>query len=193
MVNLHNFMDGMDGFAGSMAVFGFGALGVLGWRGDDIGFTLANGVVVVAAGFLLFNFPPARIFSEISARPSWAYWRQPCLSSGPGVVCSHYRRPGWRSCPSCGRHLACYAAWYAARSNVSGRHTAPTTYQRLVLTGWSHHRTVLWFLSAAATDVAARDLDMRDQWFLLDAWVVIYLAISIKTRLAEQSADTPAP
>ncbi len=63
IVNLYNFMDGMDGFAGGMAVFGFGALGVLGWRGDDMGFALANGVVVAAAGgFLLFNFPPARIF-----------------------------------------------------------------------------------------------------------------------------------
>ena len=38
MINLYNFMDGMDGFAGGMAVFGFGALAVLGWRGGDPGF-----------------------------------------------------------------------------------------------------------------------------------------------------------
>ena len=36
MINLYNFMDGMDGLAGGMAVFGFGALAILGWRGDEL-------------------------------------------------------------------------------------------------------------------------------------------------------------
>ena len=49
MINLYNFMDGMDGFAGGMAVFGFGALAVLGWRGGDPGFAGANAAVAAAA------------------------------------------------------------------------------------------------------------------------------------------------
>src|SRR3990167_1168743 len=32
MLNLYNFMDGMDGFAGGMALFGFGAVAAVGWR-----------------------------------------------------------------------------------------------------------------------------------------------------------------
>jgi len=197
MVNLYNFMDGMDGFAGGMAVFGFGALGVLGWQGDDPGFALANGVVVAAAaGFLLFNFPPARIFlgdlgsavlgllaatsSLIGTRrglfPLWVAW----LAFSPFIVDATWTLLR--------RLVRGERLWKAHRSHH---------YQRLVLTGWSHRRTVLrsYLLMGvcAATAVAARDLDVRDQWLLLGAWAVIYLAIGIKTRLAERSAATPAP
>ncbi|MCB1778373.1 MAG: UDP-phosphate N-acetylglucosaminyl 1-phosphate transferase, partial [Candidatus Competibacteraceae bacterium] len=61
MINLYNFMDGMDGFAGGMAVIGFSALAWLGQA--DAGFSAICLIVAVAsAGFLVFNFPPARIF-----------------------------------------------------------------------------------------------------------------------------------
>ena len=63
MINLYNFMDGMDGFAGGMAVFGFTSLAMLGWQAEDVSFALVSAVVAAAAGgFLLGNFPPARIF-----------------------------------------------------------------------------------------------------------------------------------
>src|SRR5206468_1963410 len=53
MTNLYNFMDGADGLAGGMAVVGFATLA----------FALACGAVASAsAGFLLHNFPPARVF-----------------------------------------------------------------------------------------------------------------------------------
>ncbi|WP_133512155.1 MraY family glycosyltransferase [Candidatus Thiosymbion oneisti] len=197
MVNLYNFMDGMDGFAGGMAVFGFGALGVLGWQGEDPGFALANGVVVAAAaGFLFYNFPPARIFlgdlgsavlgllaatlSLVGTRrglfPLWVAW----LAFSPFIV---------------------DASWTLLRRLVRGEHVWKAHrshhYQRLVLTGWSHRRTVLWsyllMAACAATAVAARDLGVRDQWLLLGAWAIVYLVIGTKTRLVERSADTPAP
>ena len=37
MTNLYNFMDGMDGLAGGMAVVGFSVLGCLGLHAGDIG------------------------------------------------------------------------------------------------------------------------------------------------------------
>lgn len=62
-INLYNFMDGMDGFAGTMALIGFSALALLGWMHGDASFaTLCLLVVCASAGFLCFNFPPARIF-----------------------------------------------------------------------------------------------------------------------------------
>lgn len=62
-INLYNFMDGMDGFAGSMAIIGFSALAVLGLLHGQSLFALLCGLVVFSsAGFLCFNFPPARIF-----------------------------------------------------------------------------------------------------------------------------------
>ena len=63
MTNLYNFMDGMDGLAGGMGVFGFGFLGLAGWLHGDTGFAVQSWVIAAAAlGFLRFNFPPAQIF-----------------------------------------------------------------------------------------------------------------------------------
>jgi UDP-N-acetylmuramyl pentapeptide phosphotransferase/UDP-N-acetylglucosamine-1-phosphate transferase len=63
MTNLYNFMDGADGLAGGMAVLGFGAFTVASLAAGQT--ELANLCLLVtagAAGFLLFNFPPARLF-----------------------------------------------------------------------------------------------------------------------------------
>lgn len=63
MTNLYNFMDGIDGFAGvQTCVVGFAAAGLLAY-GEDYGLALlclflASG----GAGFLVWNWPPARIF-----------------------------------------------------------------------------------------------------------------------------------
>jgi UDP-N-acetylmuramyl pentapeptide phosphotransferase/UDP-N-acetylglucosamine-1-phosphate transferase len=63
MTNLYNFMDGMDGFAGGMTVFGFGCYTLVGYMASDHLFFLASAVLAASAlGFLVFNFPPARIF-----------------------------------------------------------------------------------------------------------------------------------
>jgi Fuc2NAc and GlcNAc transferase len=61
-VNLYNFMDGIDGLAGAQALVLFAGaqvvgLGLPGWPGDLA--WLACGAVL---GFLVFNWPPARIF-----------------------------------------------------------------------------------------------------------------------------------
>jgi Fuc2NAc and GlcNAc transferase len=62
--NLFNFMDGIDGIAGSEAVFVAAAGALLNWRfGGDAGLTAAMLVLAAAAlGFLIWNWPPARIF-----------------------------------------------------------------------------------------------------------------------------------
>lgn len=63
MINLYNFMDGVDGLAGGMAVVGFGTFSVLGFLAGDAVFAWLSLVVASAAlGFLVFNFPPAKIF-----------------------------------------------------------------------------------------------------------------------------------
>jgi Fuc2NAc and GlcNAc transferase len=61
-INLYNFMDGIDGLAGAQGLlFLVGAQivgqGVPGWPGDVI--WLTSGALI---GFLVFNWPPARIF-----------------------------------------------------------------------------------------------------------------------------------
>lgn len=63
LTNLYNFMDGSDGLAGGMAVFGFGTYGLAALMGGSQAMAaLCLSLAGAAAGFLVFNFHPARIF-----------------------------------------------------------------------------------------------------------------------------------
>jgi Fuc2NAc and GlcNAc transferase len=64
VLNLFNFMDGIDGIAASEAVFVAGAGAALGYAAGMTPAVLLSASVLAAAslGFLLWNWPPARIF-----------------------------------------------------------------------------------------------------------------------------------
>lgn len=63
LLNLYNFMDGIDGIAGVEAVCVCVGGALLYWLVGYPGFALAPLVLAAAvAGFLFWNFPPARIF-----------------------------------------------------------------------------------------------------------------------------------
>lgn len=197
MVNLYNFMDGMDGLAGGMAVFGFGTLALLGWRGADLVFALTNAsIVAAAAGFLTANFPPARLFlgdlgstslgflaaalSLLGAQrglyPLWVAG----LAFSPFILdaTTTLVRRAWR-----GERL-----WQAHRSHH---------YQRLVLAGWSHRQVMVraWMLMAAcgASALAAPSLSVPHQRWLLLAWAGIYALIGYRVGLAERLARPVTP
>jgi len=62
-LNLFNFMDGIDGIAGTEAAFVSGAAALLGMSAAHVGISPAAALFCAAAcGFLLWNWPPARIF-----------------------------------------------------------------------------------------------------------------------------------
>ncbi|MGB0127015.1 MAG: glycosyl transferase, partial [Rhodocyclaceae bacterium] len=63
LLNLYNFMDGIDGIAGIEAVcVGLGGALLCGLAGQaELAFAAAL-LAAAAAGFLLWNFPPAKIF-----------------------------------------------------------------------------------------------------------------------------------
>ncbi len=197
MINLYNFMDGMDGLAGGMAIFGFGALATLGWRGDELAYALTcASIAATAGGFLTANFPPARLFlgdlgstslgllaaalalqgSALGLFPLWVAG----LAFSPFILdaTATLVRRAFR-----GDRL-----WQAHRSHH---------YQRLVLAGWSHRRVMLraWTLMAAcaACAVAAPGLITPDQWLLLAGWAAIYALIGYRVRLVERLARRVAP
>ena len=102
-MNAFNFMDGADGLAGAMAMVGFAAYGVAFWQAGWIGQALFCGLIVAAtAGFLVFNWPPARIFmGDVGSIPlgflagglgwlgvfvdAWPAWF-PCLVFAPFLL-----------------------------------------------------------------------------------------------------------
>lgn len=194
MINLYNFMDGMDGFAGGMAVIGFSGLGLLGLWQDAVVFAGLNFMVVAAClGFLLFNFPPARIFmgdtgasllgflaavfSLWGARDGlFPFWLAVLLFSPFSVDAT---------VTLLRRLLRREKVWQAHKTHY---------YQRLVQLGWGHRKTVLWeyalMLSCAASCALALVLPVSGQWLLLLAWILIYFsAARFVTRLEQQTRD----
>ena len=195
MTNLYNFMDGMDGLAGGMAVFGFGALAVLGWRGGDADFGLACATIAAAAaGFLTANIPPARLFlGDLgstslgllavglallgNARGLFPLWVAG-LAFSPFILDA--------TATLIRRAFQGERLWEAHRSHH---------YQRLVLAGWSQQRVLIraWILMAACAvcAVLAPSLPTADQWLLIAAWGAIYAATAYRVRLAERLAQAP--
>jgi Fuc2NAc and GlcNAc transferase len=62
-INLFNFMDGIDGLAGSQAFLIFGTIALLLFLRHDYSLaTIPAILAVTSVGFLVWNWPPARIF-----------------------------------------------------------------------------------------------------------------------------------
>ena len=62
-INLYNFMDGIDGLAALEAIFVFGLGGYFLWHsGGHLLGMLAFGLTSIMFGFLVWNFPPAKMF-----------------------------------------------------------------------------------------------------------------------------------
>ncbi|MCP5155629.1 MAG: glycosyltransferase family 4 protein [Ectothiorhodospiraceae bacterium] len=189
MTNLYNFMDGMDGFAGGMTVAGFATLGALGLAAGQVPFAVvALAVAAAAAGFLVFNVPPARIFmgdvgssalgilagvmTLWAARDGIAPLWVGVLVFSPFVVDA--------TVTLIARALAGERVWEAHRTHC---------YQRLVRAGWGHRRTVRveWMLMAACavSAVLATRLSATGQAVLLVAWAIAYTgAVFAVRRLA---------
>jgi len=143
MTNLYNFMDGADGLAGGMTVFGFGAYAIAaGLQGhNDIG-ALALCVASAGAGFLVFNFPPARIFmGDVGAIPigflagaiGLLGWREGVWPPVfPVVVFAPFIADATVTLAK--RAMRKEPVWRAHREHY---------YQRLILGGWSHRRAAV--------------------------------------------------
>jgi len=180
MLNLFNFMDGMDGFAGGMALAGFGFLGWAGHMAGAGAYAMYCWVIGAAClGFLVFNFPPARIFMgdvgsatlgllaaalslwgvRLQLFPAWF----PVLVFSPFIVDATVTliRRGVRG----------ERVWQAHREHY---------YQRLVQAGWGHRRTVLVeYVSMALAGGSGMWTLAHPTWvpMLLVAWGVGYVLL----------------
>lgn len=194
MVNLYNFMDGMDGFAGGMGVIGFGTLALLGGLAGNFAFLSVNLVIAFSvAGFLIFNFPPARVFmgdtgsaalgllaggvslwgAREGAFPFWiaVLVFSPFIVDATITLLRRLRR-GER-------------VWQAHKTHY---------YQRLVQLGWGHRKTVIaeygLMLACGASAVVAVHIGTTGQWLILVGWCFIYPALMLVVARLEQGVTT---
>lgn len=193
MINLYNFMDGMDGFAGGMAVIGFGTFGCLAWIADSPLFMVLSFIIAAAAGgFLLFNFPPARIFmgdtgssilgflagvfilwaDRLGVFPFWVG----VLVFSPFIVDA--------TVTLLRRLAAGELVWEAHKTHY---------YQRLVQLGWGHRKTTLVeytvMLLAALGGIVAVQSPSSVQWLLIFLFVVLYFIAAVIIAAMEKRAN----
>lgn len=143
MANLYNFMDGSNGLAGGMAVFGFAAYALAALLAGQFDLAVWSACIAAAAGgFLVFNFDPARIFmGDVGSVPLgflaaalglqglqqdvWPAWF-PLLVFSVFIVDA--------TVTLLRRGLRREKVWLAHREHF---------YQRLIQSGWSHRRLAL--------------------------------------------------
>lgn len=183
LANLYNFMDGSDGLAGGMALFGFSAYAVAAYLGGRFGLALASAAVAAgAAGFLLFNFHPARIFmGDVGSVPlgflagslglvgwgggAWPLWF-PVLVFAPFVLDA--------TVTLLKRALRGEKVWQAHRSHY---------YQRMVRMGIGHRGTALraygLMLGTGGSAVLILPSGFSLQCITLTIWAIIFLAVGV--------------
>ena len=183
MTNLYNFMDGSDGLAGGMALFGFTFYGFAGLKHDDLIFAMMNFSVGAAAlGFLYHNFYPAKVFlGDAGSIPLgflaaafgvwgwqqgyWPFWF-PILVFSPFVMdatvtlLKHARN----------------------KEKLTDAHRSHY-YQRLVQMGWEPRKTAIaeyvLMVLAGISALIGIGLDAKGQGNLLAYWGAIYLGLSM--------------
>jgi UDP-N-acetylmuramyl pentapeptide phosphotransferase/UDP-N-acetylglucosamine-1-phosphate transferase len=190
MANLYNFMDGMDGFAGGMTVIGCGLLGYLGWQAHHpVIAVIATLQSAAAAGFLVHNFPPAKIFMGDVGSVSTGFLSAALIVLGcrdrvfdlwvPLIVFSPFILDATVTLAR--RALHHEKVWDAHREHY---------YQRLVLSGWGHRRTVLaeYGVMALCGGFALLYQYASEEWRLviLGFWGVLFLSLALAVKGVEQ-------
>ena len=197
VVNLYNFMDGMDGFAGGMGLFGFGSLALIGFMAGDSAFGLANALLVMAiAGFWVWNFPPAKIFMGDAGSTFLGYmgivmsligWQKQLYSIWVPILIF---TPFWvdATYTLITRILRKEKFWLPHRSHF---------YQRLVLMGLGHKKVVLleYGLMALCAGSALMALHkgmgynetVPAVWALLYIFLVVGLEVTLRKHESSSS------
>ena len=202
MTNLYNFMDGSDGLAGGMTLFGFSMYGVAAlMQGNDAYAMLSFSVGAAALGFLYYNFHPARAFmGDAGSIPlgflaaafgvwGWqqAYWPfwfpilvfSPFIADATFTLLHRLRRGEKLSKAHCSHY-----------------------YQRLVKIGWGHRNTalaeyLLMFLAGISALWGIKQ-DAVTQGNMLAWWGAVYLGLSMwldkrwRLHQARQEEDVDA-
>ncbi len=181
MINLYNFMDGSDGLAGGMALFGFGIFGIAAWLAQNPELAILNFCIAASAlSFLYFNFQPSKIFlgdagsiplgflvAAMSVRGwqqgSWAAWF-PLLVFSPFIADA--------SVTLIKRTLRGAKITEAHREHY---------YQRLILIGWGHRNVALaeYVLMMAVGFTALWAQHNPFPWQILLAWSAGYLCLML--------------
>ncbi len=181
MTNLYNFMDGSDGLAGGMGLFGFATYALAAYMMGDLNLAVMNAAISVAClAFLFFNFNPAKIFMGDSGSiplgflagaigaygyfyTLWPAWF-PVLVFSPFIVDA--------TVTLIKRQVSGEKIWQAHRSHY---------YQHLVQLGWGHRNTAIaeyiLMITVAANAIWLLNKPVFFVFYTCIFWAILYLIV----------------
>jgi UDP-N-acetylmuramyl pentapeptide phosphotransferase/UDP-N-acetylglucosamine-1-phosphate transferase len=181
MTNLYNFMDGADGLAGGMALIGFASLACL-QAGSPMALPAAC-VAGAAAGFLIFNWHPARIFMGDCGSVPTGFMAAALGMAGIAQGDWPWWFPLWVFSPFIGdatitllrRGLRGEKIWLAHREHY---------YQRAIRLGAGHARVAalaygLMLTACVTGSWAVRVGDILMTWALAGGMAVLYIVVAV--------------
>jgi UDP-N-acetylmuramyl pentapeptide phosphotransferase/UDP-N-acetylglucosamine-1-phosphate transferase len=181
MSNAFNFMDGLDGFAGSTAVVAGTSLSVIAYNlSIEPAFWLGALIAATSIGFLIFNWPPAKIFMGDVGSASLGF-----LFAAVAVVFAP-ELPWW-VVPFLLLHFIVDTSFTMARRLLRGENITQAhrshIYQLLNRTGWSHTRlAILTILLGALHGITAFGLlllEESQQLVVMCSFVLVYFGFAL--------------
>ena len=183
LTNSYNFMDGIDGISGAQAVVAGAGWALLGWMTGEATIALLGLLVAAASlGFLLLNWPPARIFmgdvgsgflgftfaalALLAARHSLTLAVCGFLLVWPFVIDAAYT----------------FLRRLRRGENVLEAHRSHA-YQRLVVAGRTHRQVTVLYAALAGVGLLASVACVSGRlWGLMFAVAVVLLAVVVVGR-----------
>lgn len=181
-INLYNFMDGCDGLSTSIGIAGAGLIAVVSLLQGNMNLALIYIVLAYAlGGFLVFNWPPAKVFMGDSG----AYFLGYVFGSLALISKIYYTS-------SLYVHLIIFglfivdATWTVLRRAIRGERLyvghRMHAFQKLIARGWGHARvtslyvliTVLWLFPMSLLCVYQHE---KSFLFLVIAYVPIFIFV----------------
>lgn len=188
--NLYNFMDGMDGFAGGMTMLGCGFLAYFAWKaGHDFILVSALLLSVASAGFLVHNFPPAKIFMGDVGSVASGFLCGALIILGCRDRVFDFSVPVILFSPFILDATITLIRRFWQREKVLIAHRTHY-YQRLVLSGWGHRKAVLaeYGVMALCGGLAVLYQYASEEWRLviLGFWGMLFFSLALAVKGIEQ-------
>ena len=179
--NAFNFMDGLDGFAGSTALIASAFLAIIGnILQFDSAFWLGTVMAASNIGFLIFNWPPAKIFMGDVGSASLGF-----IFAAAAVL--FVPTMPWWVIPLLLMHFIVDTSFTMIRRLLGGENITQAhrshIYQLLNRSGWSHTQlsllTIMLSILQGAAAVISLLLEQTQQIVVLVSFVFVYLITAL--------------
>lgn len=191
LMNIYNFLDGIDGYAGTQTVIASIGIGLLFPEFQALCF----GIAAATLGFLVFNWHPARIFmgDTGSATMGFFFAVLPFYSSTvhthdailtTGILLWFFVADGVFTIIR--RLIKKEKIWLPHRSHL---------YQRLVIAGYQHHTVVLTIMGGSlviTTSYSIAHTGTISKWYILLQAILLFIGLVVWVTRAEKKAEQKA-